>query len=588
MQVVRFLTVFAHAVAVLALWLAPSDARARTHESHTFAAECHAATEYDIGFKEMADKANWICEDKDWRADMPSAWLWFDASSWDDQELPRYFFTRISRHESITFVALDNDGKMRTARWNEQDAQPFAAGPVFQLALPEVTPDTKAVLMRVDLPHSVPLLTEARLTHYPEDADWSQTEMMLLALVVGMLILPLMFDLTFFVVLRERFVMIHALMVGAMMTYVVFAGGMVSMFVALPLWLIAVVGPFCWALGCGLSALFLADFLEEGAQTPFMRYLTIGTGIWTIAIPGFFALQLHATQAVDDQLYFFTFIPAIIVIVVAIAQAVWRGSRSARFVALAWLPIILASIERMLRGVGAYTGPSSLDQLLYLGTGIEVMMMSLAIADRFLALRRERDAARTEARMLEQLSERDPLTGLMNRRAVESRFAALREDGFDTFALVDLDRFKSVNDRFGHQVGDRALVACAQVLRGDGNRDTVAVRLGGEEFVVLMRGKRNVERLEAMRQMIAMRIFDEIDILDRPVTASIGVIELPRATKSLMTFDEMYARADLLLYEAKKSGRDRMCFERLRVFTEPPQARPVIGSKPRPVDDIAA
>lgn len=98
-------------------------------------------------------------------------------------------------------------------------------------------------------------------------------------------------------------------------------------------------------------------------------------------------------------------------ITTAVLEALMRGSRSARYIAVAWLPIITTSIERLLRGLGWHVGPPSLDQMLYVAVGMEAVVISLAIADRFLALRRERDAALTEARMLEQLSTRDSLTG---------------------------------------------------------------------------------------------------------------------------------------------------------------------------------
>lgn len=516
----------------------------------------------------MQAREVWTCNSAGWRADQPAAWLRFEAEAWRGETLPRYFFTRIARYQSISFAALDSDGTMRTARYGEADGSPFAAGPVFELALPQVTHKTRAVLVRIERAHSVPLLTEARLTRYSEDADWSQIEVMTLAFVIGMLVLPLLFDISFFVVLRERFIAVHAIMVTAMICYVLFAGGLISVFAQLPLAVIAVAGPLAWAIGCGMSALFLVDFLEEGRQSRAMRRLTLATGIWTIFVPGFFALQLHATQSIDDQAYFFTFVPAIVVITGAIIEALWRGSKSARYIAIAWAPIILASIERMLRGLGVYVGPSSLDQLLYVATGVEVIMISLAIAERFLAIRRERDAAVTEARMLEALSERDPLTGLMNRRAVEARFADLRKQGFDTFALLDLDRFKDINDRYGHQSGDRALVACADAIRGSDNRDTIAVRLGGEEFVILLRGEQPLERIEALRRAIPLRIANQVAGLDRPVTASAGVIELPRAADRLMSFEDLYARADKLLYEAKASGRNRLCYERLQVFSE--------------------
>jgi len=290
-------------------------------------------------------------------------------------------------------------------------------------------------------------------------------------------------------------------------------------------------------------------------------------------VPGFFALQLDATQRFDDVGYFITFMPAIIVISAAVIEAILRGSRSARFLAMAWGPIIIASIERLLRGLGWHIAPSSHDKMLYVAIGIEVVVISLAIADRFLALRRERDAALTEAKMLEQLSARDSLTGLMNRRAIEARFDELLSQGFNTFALVDLDRFKMINDVHGHQVGDAALIACASAIRASGDRDSIAVRLGGEEFVVLLRGPRPIERAEALRQAIPMRIAKEVPGLDMPVTASMGVVVIDDADASKMVFAEFYARADALMYEANASGRNRLCYERLTVFRSAPEGR---------------
>jgi diguanylate cyclase (GGDEF)-like protein len=211
--------------------------------------------------------------------------------------------------------------------------------------------------------------------------------------------------------------------------------------------------------------------------------------------------------------------------------------------------------------------------MMFVATGVEVVVISLAIADRFFAIRNERDAALTEARMLEQISTRDSLTGLMNRRAIEARFDELLDQGFDTFALVDLDRFKAINDLHGHQVGDAALIACANAIRSANDRDLIAVRLGGEEFVVLLRGPRSLERAEALRQAIPMRIAQDVPGLELPVTASMGVIMLSQAARHAMQFAEFYARADALMYEAKASGRNRLAYERVTVFSQPPAAR---------------
>lgn len=559
--------------ALLLVLLASRPAAAEDYAEPAFAPACHASTDATRTAEAMASRRKWVCHNSDWRSGTEAAWLRFEAKDWRGQGLPRHFFTRTARFRSITFHVIDTDGTSRTSRLTEADGIPFPSGPVFQMPLPDVTAKTATILVRIEAPHSVPLLTEARIAHDPGKADWSQIDMMLLAFVAGMLLLPLLFDISFFVVLRERFVVLHAAMVTAMIVYVLTAGGLVSAFLTLPVALLAVLAPLSWAVGAGISALFLANFLERGAQSRLMRRITVATGWFTICVPGFFALQIDATQSFDDIGYFIAFLPCIFVISAAVIEALLRGSRSARYIAVAWLPIITASVERLLRGLGWHVGPSSLDQMLYVAVGIEVVVISLAIADRFFALRHERDAALTEAKELEQISTRDSLTGLMNRRAIEARFEELLAQGFHTFALVDLDRFKAINDLHGHQVGDAALIACASALRATGDRDAVAVRLGGEEFVVLLRGPRSLERAEALRQAIPMRVAKEVPGLDLPVTASMGVVMLADANRYKMAFAEFYARADALMYEAKASGRNRMAYERLTVFSAPPESR---------------
>ena len=558
--------------ALLLVLLAARPAAADDHALPSYAPRCHAATDAATTVASL-DARDWICDNSAWRSGAPAVWLRFEADAWNREALPQWFFTRIARFESITFTAIDADGTTRTLRHTETDGRTFAAGPVFELRLPQITPATKVLIARIEGPHSVPLLTEARITHDTDFAAWSRIDLVLLAFVMGMLVLPLLFDISFFLVLRERFVVLHASMVAAMMVYVLTAGGLASAYVALPVPVLAVLGPLSYAVGAGLSALFLVAFLERGGQSRLMRRVTVATGWFTMLVPGFCALQLDTTQSLDDTGYFLTFLPFIAVITAAVLEALLRGSRSARYIAVAWLPIITASVERLLRGLGWHVGPPSLDQMLYVAVGMEVVVISLAIADRFLALRRERDAALTEARMLEQLSTRDSLTGLMNRRAIEARFEELLAQGFDTFALVDLDRFKAINDLHGHQVGDAALVACAGAMRATGDRDAVAVRLGGEEFVVLLRGPRALERAEALRQAIPLRIAREVPGLELPVTASMGVVLLADAARHTMAFAEFYARADALMYEAKASGRNRLAYERITVFRGPPQGR---------------
>lgn len=166
------------------------------------------------------------------------------------------------------------------------------------------------------------------------------------------------------------------------------------------------------------------------------------------------------------------------------------------------------------------------------------------------ALRRELEAARDDAR-------RDPLTGLANRRAFEDAFSIASETNKPIcVALCDIDHFKSVNDRFGHAVGDRVLKVIAEALREACGEHLVA-RYGGEEFAILFTGvttQEAVETLDAARGTVAAKKYRlrETDAPLGSVTFSGGV--------SAHDFGEVMGsamgRADRLLYAAKDAGRN--------------------------------
>lgn len=158
---------------------------------------------------------------------------------------------------------------------------------------------------------------------------------------------------------------------------------------------------------------------------------------------------------------------------------------------------------------------------------------------------------------LARLATHDGITGLPNHRSFHEHLArevagARRHGRPLSLAVIDVDRFKLVNDTFGHPVGDRVLAELARRLRDVARGDDVIARIGGEEFALLMPDTAVEDGLaaaERLREAIAGRPFDGAG----PVTISVGVSGLDAGAGQ----DELVGSADRALYEAKRAGRNR-------------------------------
>ena len=164
----------------------------------------------------------------------------------------------------------------------------------------------------------------------------------------------------------------------------------------------------------------------------------------------------------------------------------------------------------------------------------------------------------------EFFADHDPLTGLFNRRALFDRQIHLEAPGEKHhMLLIDLDNFKQVNDRFGHETGDRVLIGVAQVLgdfvaesQGEGH---FAARLGGEEFAVFLAVSDNDEadRIATQLHLAMSAVAAAIGLPPKLGTPSIGISPIYRGEQ---VCDALH-RADHALYQAKRDGRDRICRE---------------------------
>jgi diguanylate cyclase len=174
----------------------------------------------------------------------------------------------------------------------------------------------------------------------------------------------------------------------------------------------------------------------------------------------------------------------------------------------------------------------------------------------------ELESSELRSRMVEAhyMALLDTVTGLPNRLAYEERVEQemARWKRFDnplTLLIWDVDDFKSINDRFGHQAGDKALRVIAQSLKARLRETDFIARFGGEEFVCLLCGAQDKEALnvaEDMRHSVESNAFHSQG-RPVPVTISCGVASFQVGD----TLDDVFSRADRALYQAKKNGKNR-------------------------------
>lgn len=185
-------------------------------------------------------------------------------------------------------------------------------------------------------------------------------------------------------------------------------------------------------------------------------------------------------------------------------------------------------------------------------------VLSALLSYRAAMLMRELTTTRGE---LQRISRTDQLTGLLNRRgfddAAGATLAMADEADLTVVALMcDIDRFKSINDQFGHEFGDRVLVAIGNILREFADfHDILIARHGGEEFAALMVGVTSDQALlyaETLRRLCSTEVSD--NGVAAPVTVSVGITS-PHGRTDLSSIMRL---ADQALYQAKDRGRNRV------------------------------
>jgi hypothetical protein len=465
---------------LIGCWLGAAMLLTAAHpaSAETFApgSVCHATAAANEDYAEVAaHPQRWNCTGDDWSVATPRTFLRVDLRG-RQGPIPAEFSTRLTRFGSARITTIGVDGRATSRNLTQVDMVPSTTDWMMTTALPKVS-NPAAVVLRVDNARHAGILSYGRLV--PAAApNASFVHELLIAMLCGALLLPLVFNVAFYRILRERFLLWHALATAFMLIHTMITAGLINRFFSLGLDTLSIASSITVGGGLIAAALFSADLIEPDKLDPIHRRLLRCVTLWVPPWTLFYLFADGALRPYVAPLYLASFLPLIGLFGWVMAVALRRRSRAVMFQIAAWTPMMVTALIRIFSALGMTDAPLEMLLEQHIAMGLEVIVTSLGALDRLMAIRRQRDIAVAEARVLIESAERDPLTGLYNRRALERRFPDMRAGGFHAMALLDLDRFKQINDTFGHVKGDAVLKAVAEALAPDG--DTLAARLGGE------------------------------------------------------------------------------------------------------------
>ncbi|THB80595.1 MAG: GGDEF domain-containing protein [Desulfobacteraceae bacterium] len=304
--------------------------------------------------------------------------------------------------------------------------------------------------------------------------------------------------------------------------------------------------------------LFARSFLYTRTIAPLAdKLLLVCMGLWILGALLIFTARLETTLIYSTLLgLLFSFVMAYTSLVCWL-----RGFKPALMVLVA---VMFSSVGGVvfsltMSGLLPYTATGFYG--LQIGTAIEMVLFSLALAQGVRMLKKEKEQFRSGQEKYMTLSMEDPLTGLYNQRwlfdTLKKRVDhAQRSSDLLSVAMVDVDHFKHFNDTYGHPAGDRALKTVARILESCLRKDDAACRYGGEEFTLVLTGVdadgafEVAERVRTTLEQTPLKIGKRTSVT---ITASIGVAVHEKGESP----ENLIKRADEALYTAKTKGRNQ-------------------------------
>ena len=452
-------------------------------------------------------------------------------------------------------VFIIKDNKIISHK-TQGDSQPFKDRAIqhrFFVFEHDYTPGISEVYIRTATPD--PLLLPIFFGNEQASAARDVTNGYSYGMLYGIIIALLLYNLLLYLSIKQKryfFYVLYLLMF--LFANGSYTGHGYSLFWPDSVWLQQWINPIAISLFATSGILFAFSFLKirKLFHSLYLKTLVFCTLFWltqaVFMFSGKQAASVIVAIAFVSFFSIFTFYAAII--------SLRGGHRDAIYYLVATVATLFGTIITALTVWGILPYTTLTYRAAEVAISIDALLLSLALAEQIRCAQQEKNQA-------QQLARSDMLTGLKNRRAfieigTPIWHNATRREQALSIILLDLDRFKSINDTHGHAIGDLVLKETAAVLDNIVRDGDVLARWGGEEFAILL-PQTSIEQATQIAERIRESI-SKIKINSGNatiiVTASLGVAIKDRNTQDI---DDLFKVADIYLYQAKQNGRNRVC-----------------------------
>lgn len=420
----------------------------------------------------------------------------------------------------------------------------------------DLAPGEHELLLRVRTGSSLVLPMTLRT---PESFTQAESRVQLVqGVILGLALCMLLYSLAHWVSLRDRAFLDYALLLTGNTLFTLSYFGIGAQY----LWpdapgLTSKMAPMTVMLAVFAGARFIRATLSVHEISPAVDVVLRGAGGVALAALVLLPLGLLEYRQAQTLATVLGLLVTCIVLPVGAIRA-RRGERVAQYMLVGWAFYTLGALTTagLLRGLIV---PTFWTQHVYpFSTVIEMSAWMAVLGLRVQTIHRTADRARVESETLRTMAHTDALTGLPNRRGLLDRLAMLlpasRPDRLLAVYLLDLDGFKPVNDRYGHDVGDAVLVQVGERLREQVRGSDVVARLGGDEFVVLAAGLPDEATALALGHKLVAAF--ELPLVAAGQHCPVGLTAgYALAPLDGHTADELLKRADAAMYAGKEQGR---------------------------------